>query len=79
MRFQLISLAVLTSAGIALVRFLASVRVNMIRELRLHAEAQLAEIAFELLYASMSIPMHFQTPRSSVTFAAVFTLVGLDT
>lgn len=79
MRLQLISLAILTSADITLVRFLAGVCVNVIRELRLHAEAQLAEIALESLYAGMPISVHLQTPRSPVALAAIFTFIGPDT
>lgn len=52
--------------------------VNVIREFRLHGEAQLAEVALESLYAGMTISVHFQTPRSSVALAAIFTLVRLD-
>lgn len=78
MRLQLVSLAVLTAADVTLVRFLADVRVDVIRQLRLHAEAQLAEVAFELLHAGVSISVHFQTPGSPVALSAIFTFIGSD-
>lgn len=79
MRLQLISLAILTSADVALVRFLTDVCVNVIREFRLHAETLLAEIALKSLYAAMPISVHLQTPSSPVALAAIFTFIGPDT
>jgi len=78
-RLQLISLAVLTSANVAFVRFLADVRVDVIRELCLDAETQLAEVALELLYASVPVSVHLQSPGSPVALAAIFAFVGPDT
>lgn len=79
MRLQLISLAILTFADITFVRFLTGVCVNVIREFRLHAEAQLAKIALKSFYAGMPISVHLQTPRSPVVLAAIFTFIGPDT
>lgn len=78
-RFQLISLAILTAANVTFVRFLAGMRINVIREFCLHAETQLAEVAFELLYTGMSISVYLETPGSSVALAAIFAFVGPDT
>lgn len=78
-RLQLISFTVLTTANITLVRFLAGMRINMIRQLCLHAEAQLAEVALELLYTGMSIPVHLETPGPPVALAAIFAFIGSDT
>lgn len=78
-RLQLISFTVLTTANITLVRFLAGVRINVIRQFCLHAETQLAEVAFELLYTGMSIPVHLETPGPPVALAAIFALIGPDT
>ena len=75
MCLQLVSFAILTTAIITLVRFLAEVTVNVLGQFRFHAEPRFAEVALESFHPRVTISVHFQAPGPPVTFATILAFV----